>query len=93
MLEIGGKFEFVNIFKYPKLAVNSNVRRWNIYNPSKALPIKRGLCTRFTLWDSSRDYRCYGQTIRDICHLSLQDLRFVMQKNKLLDGKYGGEQV
>ena len=49
----------------------------------KELPIKPGLCPRITLWDTDKDYRCYGKTIRNICHISNRDLELVWEKNTL----------
>lgn len=69
-----------NVAKIDKEDGNYLVKQTHV----KALPIKAGLCTRITLWDTAEDYRCYGQTIRNICHLSSRDLDFVMQKNVLV---------
>ena len=44
----------------------------------------RGLCQRISLW---RYGACKGEEIRQICHLSTEDLKEVDKRNQMRDGR------
>ena len=43
-----------------------------------------GLCQRISLW---RYEQCKGEVLRQICHLSTEDLKEVDKRNRMRDGK------
>jgi hypothetical protein len=45
-------------------------------------------CSRYTLWEGSSQKQCHGQTIREICHLSIYDLSAALTSKCFVANKF-----